>query len=286
MARASKDVNSYLLPTLEGFRNKLLDLTSRNNLLNLALASKRTGRLMRFVACDPQAILNNLCSGYTLELKPLPDPPEEEEKKLEGEEFKAALVRAREQDPLYQQIHADSSDDKKFSPALAQAEDRLRSKVREEFEQRGKSSATKNLAKWAEMQGINPSYDLSFSGKKPPSKNGTLQVLLLAQRLDRLAESMRKSARSSIEETGNNILYLAFGCLEWSEKNKTFYAPLILLPVELIKSSTRGGAKSYSIRGTEDAPVGNVTLKERLRRDFLIDFPLPNMNEDGGNLKA
>ena len=104
MARASKDVNSYLLPTLEGFRNKLLDLTSRNNLLNLSLASRRTGRLMRFVACDPQAILNNLCSGYTLELKPLPDPPEEEEKKLEGEEFKAALVRAREQDPLYQQM--------------------------------------------------------------------------------------------------------------------------------------------------------------------------------------
>jgi very-short-patch-repair endonuclease len=286
MARASKDVNSYLLPTLEGFRNKLLDLTSRNNLLNLSLASKRTGRLMRFVACDPQAILNNLCSGYTLELKPLPDPPEEEEKKLEGEEFKAALVRAREQDPLYQQIYADSSDDKKFSPALAQAEDRLRSKVREEFEQRDKSSATKNLAKWAETQGINPSYDLSFSDKKPPSKNGTLQVLLLTQRLERLAESMRKSARSSIEETGNNILYLAFGCLEWSEKNKTFYAPLILLPVELIKSSTRGGTKSYSIRGTEDAPVGNVTLKERLRRDFLIDFPLPNLTEDGGNLKA
>ncbi|CAK6700923.1 DUF4011 domain-containing protein [Synechococcus sp. BA-124 BA4] len=286
MSRASTDVNSYLLPTLEGFRNKLLDLTSRNNLLNLSLTSKRTARLMRFVACDPQAILNTLCSGYTLELKPLPDPPEEEEKMLEGQEFMAALVQAREQDPLYKQILADSSGDKDFSPALAQAEERIRSSVRDEFEQGGKGSTTKNLAKWAEAQGINPSYDLAIADKIPPSKNGSLQVLLLAQRLERLAEGMRKNARSSIEETGNNILYLAFGCLEWSEKNKSFFAPLILLPVELIKSTTRGGAKSFSLRGTEDAPVGNVTLKERLRRDFLIDFPLPNLNEDGGDLKT
>ena len=286
MAFTSKDVNSYLLPTLEGFRNKLLDLTSRNNLLNLSLKRSRTARLLRFVACDPQAVLNTLCSGSTLELKPLPDPPEEEEKKLEGEDFKFALARAREQDPLYQQILADSSADKNFSPALAQAEDRVRSRVREAFEQGGKSSATKNLAKWAETQGINPSYDLAFSDKIPPGKNGTMQVLLLAQRLERLAEGLRKNARSSIEETGNNILYLAFGCLEWSEKNKSFFAPLILLPVELIKSSTRGGAKSFALRGTEDAPVGNVTLKERLRRDFLIDFPLPILTEDGGDLKG
>lgn len=286
MAFTSKDVNSYLLPTLEGFRNKLLDLTSRNSLLNLSLTSSRTARLMRFVACDPQAILNTLCSGSTLELKPLPDPPEEEEKTLEGQDFMAALDRAREQDPLYLQVRADSFGDKNFSTALAQAEDRVRSKVREEFEQGGKSSATKNLVKWAESQGINPSYDLTISETTPPGKNGTLQVLLLAQRLERLAESLRKNARSSIEETGNNILYLAFGCLEWSEKNKSFFAPLILLPVELIKSSTSGGAKIFSLRGTEDAPVGNVTLKERLRYDFLIDFPLPNLTEDGGDLKA
>ncbi len=286
MAFSSADVNRYLLPTLEGFRNKLLDLTSRNNLLNLALSSRRTARLMRFVACDPQAVLNTLCAGYTLELKPLPDPPKEEEKLLEDVEFKTALLRAQEEDPLYQQILADSSGDTSSSPALAQAEDRVRSKLKEELEMGGKSGASHNLAKWAEELGINPSYDLWFSEWIPPDRNGALQVLLFLQRLERLAEAMRKSARSSIEETGNNILYLAFGCLEWSEKNKSFFAPLILLPVELIKSTTRGGAKSFSLRSTEDAPVGNVTLKERLRRDFSIDFPLPILSEDGGDLKS
>ena len=45
---------AYILPTLEGFRNKLLDLTTRNNLLNLSLKSQRTAQLLRFVDCNLQ----------------------------------------------------------------------------------------------------------------------------------------------------------------------------------------------------------------------------------------
>ena len=52
---------AYILPTLEGFRNKLLDLTTRNNLLNLSLKSQRTARLLRFVDCNLQAVLDG---GY------------------------------------------------------------------------------------------------------------------------------------------------------------------------------------------------------------------------------
>ena len=33
----AKNNSAYILPTLEGFRNKLLDLTTRNKLLNLGL---------------------------------------------------------------------------------------------------------------------------------------------------------------------------------------------------------------------------------------------------------
>ena len=54
---------AYILPTLEGFRNKLLDLTTRNNLLNLSLKSQRTARLLRFVDCNLQAVLDGLTSG-------------------------------------------------------------------------------------------------------------------------------------------------------------------------------------------------------------------------------
>ena len=72
-----RESNQYLLPTLEGFRNKLLDLTTRNNLLNLGLKSQRTARLLRFVDCNLQAVLAGLTSGRQYSLSPLPEPPKE-----------------------------------------------------------------------------------------------------------------------------------------------------------------------------------------------------------------
>ena len=54
---------SYILPTLEGFRNKLLDLTTRNNLLNLSLKSQRTARLLRFVDCNLHQLSQLVCDG-------------------------------------------------------------------------------------------------------------------------------------------------------------------------------------------------------------------------------
>ncbi len=278
-----QDLNQYIVPTLEGFRNKLLDLTTRNNLLNLSLTSKRTARLLRFIDCDPQAVLAALCDGTTIQLIALPDPPDDGEKDEAGKEFEQALVLARSQDPLYQQVLVDTADDQGISPALAQAEDRLRSMLREEYGQKSKGGkSSRNLAQWAEAQGIPSTYELTLGeGNARSVKNG-IRVLQLEASLERLAEGIRKQARSSIEETGNNILYLSFGCLEWSEKDRKFFAPLILLPVELSKAATRGGAKTFYLRAADDAPIGNVTLKERLRRDFLVDLPMPAIDADGG----
>lgn len=283
----SKDLNQYLVPTLESFRNKLLDLTTRNNLLNLSLSSKRTARLLRFIDCDPQAVLTALCDGVTIQVIALPDPPDDGGKGEEGEEFENALAISRKQDPLYQQVLADSTDDQGLSPALAQAEDRLRSMLREEFGQKSKNGkSSKNLAQWAEAQGIPSTYELIVGeGGARNVKNG-MRVLQLEASLERLAEGIRKQARSSIEETGNNILYLAFGCLEWIEKDRKYFAPLVLLPVELSKAATRGGTKTFYLRAADDAPIGNVTLKERLRRDFLVNLPLPEVDDNGVELKA
>lgn len=281
----SQDVNDYLVPTLDGFRNKLLDLTTRNNLLNLSLASKRTSKLIRFIGCDPQVILNKLCEGAQLGLVALPNPPETFFVAEDSEEFELALAKAKELDPLYQQVIADSNGDQNQDLVLAQAEDRLRWLVRENIEANIKTTKNiKNLSKWAESNGIAPSYQLEFSQESSIDSADKLRVLQLDTSLERLAEAIRKYARSSIEETGNNILYLAFGCLEWSDKDRKLFAPLILLPVELTKAATRGGAKTYYLRAADESPIGNVTLKERLRRDFLINLPLPCINADGLDL--
>ena len=60
---------AHVIPTLEGFRNKLLDLTTRNKLLNLGLKSQRTASLLRFVDCNLQTVLDGLASGRQLALQ-------------------------------------------------------------------------------------------------------------------------------------------------------------------------------------------------------------------------
>lgn len=280
------EADQYLLPTLERFRNKLLDLTTRNSLLNLSLKSRRTTRLLRFVDCNLQATLDGLISNRQYSLSALPDPPKEKQVSADDEAVRAALAQAREKDPLYQQVLADAQDDEGTKTALAQADDRLRIVVLEELGKASKDAQSiKNLEAWAEQQGVNPSYSLPVANDGA-SDHGSLRVLQLGPRLERIAESIRKLAQSSVEETGNNILYLAFGCLEWAEKNKDFFAPLILLPVELTKATSRGGSKSFSLSASDDAPVANVTLKERLRGDFGIELPLPDLSGESVDLEG
>ncbi len=277
---------AYILPTLERFRNKLLDLTTRNNLLNLSLKSQKAARLLRFVDCNLQAVLNGLVSGCQYSLSALPEPPKDKQDSVDEEVVEAALAKARTEDPLYQQILADGQGNVATKTALAQAEDRLRAAVLEGLGNPAKSTqSSKNLIAWAEKNGVDPSYSLSVSNSDKANPD-SLRVLLLDPRMERVTESIRKQAQSSIEETGNNILYLAFGCLEWVEKKKSFFAPLILLPVELTKSANRGGAKTFYLSASDDAPVGNVTLKERLRRDFGIEFPLPDLSGESVDLQG
>lgn len=276
----------YMLPTLEGFRNKLLDLTTRNNLLNLGLKSQRTVRLLRFIDCNLQAVLNGLTSGRQYSLSALPEPPKEKQSMLDEAAVNAALAEVKSKDPLYQQILADGTGDDASKAALAQADDRLRAAVLEDLGHASKDAqSARNRASWAEQQGVNPSYTLSLA-KGEKVHQGALRVLLLDPRMERVAEGIRKQAQSSIEETGNNILYFAFGCLEWSEKNKNFFAPLILLPVELTKSANRGGAKTFYLGASDDSPVANVTLKERLKRDFGVELPMPDLNAEMVDLEG
>jgi len=100
-----------------------------------------------------------------------------------------------------------------------------------------------------------------------------LQTTLPADELQSRLLSTFYAARTSLEEQGVNTLYLALGMLHWSEADvpaRILKAPLILLPVELERSSAR---ERFRIRATEDDPGLNLSLAEKLRAGFGIDFP-------------
>jgi superfamily I DNA and/or RNA helicase/very-short-patch-repair endonuclease len=79
-----------------------------------------------------------------------------------------------------------------------------------------------------------------------------------------------RTSRVSLEENGANTLYLAIGFLKWFETPKSElarYAPILLLPIEIIRKSAQTG---FIIRSREEDPQINITLLEMLKQDFNI----------------
>ena len=100
------------------------------------------------------------------------------------------------------------------------------------------------------------------------------QVLvdLTPTELSRRAVSIYRKAQTALQEGGANTLYLALGFLLWKRDEKDsrrFRAPLILVPVTLIRKSVRSGVRMLA---HDDEPRFNTTLLEMLRKDFRIDI--------------
>lgn len=90
-------------------------------------------------------------------------------------------------------------------------------------------------------------------------------------------KNIYRAARNAIEETGANSLFLTIGTLRWYEtplSETPRYAPLLLLPVEMVYKKG-----SYFIRTREEEITLNITLIEFLRQNYDIRIngldPLP-----------
>ena len=95
---------------------------------------------------------------------------------------------------------------------------------------------------------------------------------------DRL-KKLQRAAKQSLEENGANTLFVAAGFLKWFEtevSQKPRYAPLVLIPVDIVRSIK---GKGYIIRSRNEETQINVTLLEYLRQDHNVDIsgldPLP-----------
>lgn len=90
-------------------------------------------------------------------------------------------------------------------------------------------------------------------------------------------KNIYRAARNAVEETGANSLFLAIGTLRWYETDQSTtprYAPLLLLPVEMVYKK-----RSYYIRSRDEDIQLNITLMEFLRQRYDITVggldPLP-----------
>jgi len=119
---------------------------------------------------------------------------------------------------------------------------------------------------------------------KDKHKDKYLQTDLTKDKLPKNLFRIYSKANSVMEEQGYNVLFLSLGCLEWYESessNVKLKAPIILVPVELTRTSARGKFKlKYH---EEDSLILNPALILKMQNDFNvtiepIDEELENIN--------
>ena len=122
--------------------------------------------------------------------------------------------------------------------------------------------------------------------------NKVLVANMPRRKLETTAVNLFRKAKNDLEEGGANTLFIALGMLKWKENprdEKSFKAPLILIPVTLIRKSAGASIKLKQL--TEEEPIFNLTLIEFLQQDYEIDLnefreelPEDESGVDVGNL--
>jgi very-short-patch-repair endonuclease len=252
----------------EQLRRKLLDLSRRNPMLNYSLGP-RVSKQLRFVDRIPEAAFALLEAQTPMALIPLPEPdaiPPDER----TEEFLSALEHAKVSDLEYlealAELEAKGEDDEH---RLAILERQLRDRVRIRLGLRPRRDLKEvNIQQHALELGISPEFDLPARPSSDNHRLPSLQTLQFPLSLEAKFEKIRDAARLSEQEAGLSTLFMAVGFLEWYESKdstKANYAPLLLQPVTLSESNSRG-KRTFSVRATGDGPETNVTLEK-----FLLD---------------
>ena len=110
-------------------------------------------------------------------------------------------------------------------------------------------------------------------------RNHRLYTYCGEKQLARELTTIYRAARSSQQENGVSSLYLAIGLMRWfadPNSETPCYAPLILLPIEIIRKSANQG---YGLHARDEEPHFNTTLLEMLKQNYNLDIagldPLP-----------
>lgn len=286
MGANNEDLADLVRTRIENLRPKLLDLGRRNPLISTKL-TPRSASLVRIVDELPEIIRFGLVNQTALRfvaLPPLYDDPLDELSTA----FLDAVSGARLSDDLYiEALNAIDSNDDDSADEVRRVEREMKDRVRQALgmpERQKKEQLS--LQQHALINGIAPQWELpdpDDENEDGRHDDADIQTLLLPEELERRLNGLVDKCRSWEQETGINVLHVAFGFLEWkdSKSSENSFAPLALLPVKIEKKKTREGAEFW-IRADGDETETNFVFAEKLRLEFGIDLP----KYEGGSIEA
>jgi len=138
---------------------------------------------------------------------------------------------------------------------------------------------------YAQSIGVDVNAEFTETCCSPITNQHTpkLQTLYYPAELDNLCRKVKSDARTVIEETGTNMLYLIFGFIEFYESEdseKPMLAPLLAVPVTLEKRDIDHTTRTYKyfITYSGEDIHENQTFRKKLSEDFMLQ--LPEFEED------
>ena len=263
--------NDRMTVKFDLWERKLLDLSTRNSLLNLRIK----GSCIPLFVPDCANIEDWIAQEKSFSIKSRGKDDEAEE---EIEEETAEEQAPAEEKPADSQISIEEAAKPAEEPAKETAETPAIEAPAEPVNEEKKEEAKEEKKK---IKGV-PAKDYTITDlpeikefeeyiKKNYDK-GVLISSITDAVLDKNIKTLYRGAKTSMEENGANTLYLACGFLKWFEKDRKepCFAPILLIPVELVK---KFGIK-YTMRKRDEDVQFNITISEKLRQDFGIEFDM------------
>jgi len=159
-----------------------------------------------------------------------------------------------------------------FCPNIGQMEDQLSDNATFSF-QSAEDSPINDRERSAESFRLATGNDLHVEYALQQLEKNTLIANMPKKKLENSLINLFRKAKNDLEEGGANTLFLALGMLSWKEDpndTKAYKAPLILIPVQLIRKSARAPVKLQLLQ--EEDPLFNLTLIEFLHTEHAIDL--------------
>ena len=160
-------------------------------------------------------------------------------------------------------------------PKFKDADERIRDMYPDRAGQRVRPDAVA----WARHKGIDTGYDLPSTPSEEDARHRDrkIQTLFYPEDLESQLGNIARLARTAMEESGVNVLYLAFGFLEWrqTEDADPNLAPLLLLPVTITKAGIDAHTHryKYEVKYSDEDLGTNISLRELLKSQFGLELP-------------
>jgi very-short-patch-repair endonuclease len=159
-----------------------------------------------------------------------------------------------------------------FCPDIGQMEDQLADNATFSFLP-SEDSPINDRERSAESFRLATGNDLHVGYALEQLEKNTLIANMSKKKIESTLINLFRKAKNDLEEGGANTLFLALGMLSWKENpsdSKVYKAPLILIPVELIRKSARAAVKLRLLK--DEDPLFNLTLIEFLVTEHAIDL--------------